>query len=647
MKFGFASLCVAFPLLTVACGDPPDRANPDPNCHPLGGETDCALPWPSTRFMTADATTATGYRVLLPETLLPIGPEGVHMSPARMNQRDGFSPASTLIAHFAGDVAKEQLPPETDPEQSLAATSTVQLLNATTGQRVLLFAELDGNAYNPLDRSLLIRPLVRLEPSTRYIVVVRNLRDTSGAPIVNQPFEALKRNQVTTPNLVAEVEKYREIFATIEQSGVAKSDLTLAWDFRTGSDEQVLANLLKMRDEALPAWESEKLGYDVEQTAESDDQLWFELKGTFDVPSYLVDDSDDAILQLDTNGLPVRRGTQKFPLVIHVPRCAETATAPLPIMVFGHGLFGQAESEMSSGYQKRVKQELCMVQIGTDWIGLSIADAAAALTVVIPDFTKFPRISDRLQQAQLNFLVLARLGARLLKDDPRLKVGDRAIVDGNEIYYYGISQGGIEGGTLLALSPDVQRGVLNVGAGVYSLMLLRSSNFTDFKFLLNSSYGTQREQQLLLSLTQSYWDYSDPVTFAPYVRKKPLPNLDGTKLPARPMILQEAIGDSQVPNLATRLMARTYELPLLIPSPQAVPQLATTGPNVDAAYVQWDIEPMPLQPPGNVPPEVDNQAHGRIRKIPQLVEQLRRFLKPGGKVEDTCGGACKFPGFVE
>src|SRR5204862_6607648 len=123
---------------------------------------------------------------------------------------------------------------------------------------------------------------------------------------------------------------------------------------------------------------------------------------------------------------------------------------------------------------------------------------------------------DRLQQSEINFLVLARLAARKLKDEPMLQVNGHAPSDGSEVYYYGCSQGGIMGDTFMALSPDVGRGVLNVGAGEYSLMLSRSADFETEKAILNGNYPVQRDQELLLALSQSYWDHSDPINFVPY-----------------------------------------------------------------------------------------------------------------------------------
>ena len=241
-------------------------------------------------------------------------------------------------------------------------------------------------------------------------------------------------------------------------------NLTLAWDVHTASDTSSTQHLVFMRDTAL-LWLDDTGGhYDITATNDTpaDPNLWRELVGTFHVPSFLTNDSGTATLELDSAGNPMVRDTGTAPFVVHVPQCALTATKPLPIIVFGHGLFGTAQSELSSDYEKQVGQKLCMVQIGTDWIGLAQYDFSTVASNVLGDLNQFPIVSDRLQQAHLNAQVLVRLFLTQMKNDPQLQVNGHAITDGSEIYYYGISDGGIQGGTFMALSKDVTRGVLNV-----------------------------------------------------------------------------------------------------------------------------------------------------------------------------------------
>jgi hypothetical protein len=627
-------------LSVVGCsGSPSDGANPDPKCHPLA-VGDCLLPWPSAYFQKADSSTVSGFRLALPEGVLPKDPTGKAMDPSALNRLDGFSPAGPLVANLKVHLDPAQLPPEDDLAKSLAATATVQLFAFDTLERVPLFAEVDKNAFQDEDQVLLIHPQIRLQPKTRYLVALQNLVDDQGNKIVNQPFEALKSGAVTSENL--RKLSYQPIFDKLTAAGIDKSGLTLAWDFVTGSDEQLTGHLIEMRDQAITTWQSLDLGYEVTQVNDpTDDHLLRELLGTFSVPSFLASDALEAVLQYDSDGNPQYRAPQNFPLVVHVPKCAETAPSPLPFLVFGHGLFGKAKSEMNSSYQKRVIDELCMVQVGTDWIGLSDSDIPNVAKFVVPDFTRVDIVTDRLQQAQINFVILARLAIQKLKDDPNLALNGKPISDGSQIYYYGISQGGIEGGTFMGITPDVLRGVLNVPGAAYSFMVTRSVDFRNLKSLLNVTYPLQRDQEVLLALSQSYWDFSDPITFAPYSLRAPLPGLDGNPLPARHILMQEAIHDSQVPNLATRVAVRTMGLPLLETPVETVYGVEVKAGPLDSAYTQWDVHGDDLSN-GNIPPPVDNEVHGAIRKLPALVEQLRQFFRPDGQVVHTCTGACVY-----
>jgi hypothetical protein len=526
-------------------------------------------------------------------------------------------------------------------------------LRFDTGERVPLFAEPDANVSEGAteDQVLLVRPMVRLLPKTRYVVALRALTDTAGRAITNPAFEALKAGRVgRASRLLPLVAAYAPIFALLERAGVPRAGLTLAWDFTTGSDEQLLSHLIGMRDRAFAEWEQQKLGYTISGTSEpaGDPLLLREITGTFQVPSFLTDDGPSARLALAADGTPSYRGPQSCPFKVHIPACARTAAQPLPLLIYGHGLFNSLD-EIGSGVQKQIANRLCMVYIATNWIGLSKDDVAQVASQVVPDLANFPIITDRLQQAQVNFLVLARLAVRRLKDDAAMQLAGRPVTDGSQIHYFGISQGGIEGGTFAALSPDVGRAALNVGGGEYSLMLSRSADFRPLKNLLNVTYPVQRDQQVLLAGMQSYFDFADPITFARYAIKAPLPDpATGAPMAARRLLYQEGIADAQVPNLATRLMVRELGLGLVGAPVQAVWGVAETPGPAQSGYTQWDIHAMPVPPNVDTPAAMDNRAHEGVRRIDAAQAQLGQFLRPGGMVVDTCEGApCVFPGAGE
>jgi hypothetical protein len=98
-----------------------------------------------------------------------------------------------------------------------------------------------------------------------------------------------------------------------------------------------------------------------------------------------------------------------------------------------------------------------------------------------------------------------------------------------------------------------------------------------------------------------------------------------------------------VPNVATRVVARTMGLQHLGPAVEPIYGLEQKIAPLDAAYVQYDVVATPVPSRTNVSGDVNNGAHGALGNVPACVEQIDRFLRPGGKVEQTCGGACVFP----
>ena len=619
-------------LLLVGCGDDP-VPEPAAGCNPLIGD-DCLTPFPSAFYQAADGTSPTGVRMAIADATLPAPRHSPALSAARLNRHDGASPSTPFVVYFKDGVDATQLPTLDALDASVTAASAVQVLDFATGARVPVFAELDANAFDGQRQALIIRPMTRLAPATRYVVALVGLRDAAGQPLAPAPFVALRDGKPLSKALAALAPSYADIFAMLDGAGVPRASLTLAWDVTTASDGDLTSHLVGMRDTALAM--VPQLTWTIANRADTpaDPQRLRELTGTFAVPSFLADDTMAATLHEDAAGNPVLRGLGTANFVVEIPQCAATATGPLPVLVYGHGLFGTAPGELGSAYMKQLGNLLCMVEIGTDWIGLANYDFSTIANNVLTDFNQFHIVTDRLQQAHVNAQVLTRLVLTRMKDDPAMQVNGRAVIDGTTAYYYGISNGGIQGGTFMALSEDIVRGALDVPGAVWNLLMFRSADFAPLQTILGSFLPDPLDQEILLAMLQPEFDFTDPASFAPHLLTAPLP---GTV--AKRILVQESEGDAEVTNVATRVLARTIGLPGLdLEHPvYGVPELA--GP-LPSAYTQWDVMPTPLPPPGNTPPDTDNGAHGAIRQLVLLEQQLAAFFTPTGQVTQTCTGPC-------
>ncbi|MFH1132404.1 MAG: hypothetical protein V1754_13795 [Pseudomonadota bacterium] len=615
------------------------------HCNPISSDR-CLLPWPSSFYLREDSTTKTGFRVNYPSEAMPKNNEGKSVDMTRYNLLDGFSPASQMLVYFESGISKEGLPAQDNLAKSITDESLIWVLEYETGDRFPLFAEIDANAKTPDVPALIIRTQARLKYNSRYVVVLRSgLKDRNGNLLQPpDPFRRL-RDGLETRNetLLKEKSRMDEVFSFLDEQNIPRSDVVLAWDFHTASEGAIVDNLVAMVDEGVaklpatgPKFSSiETIDYDVSD----EPHLLRSIEGKMSVPSYLASDENDAWLNLDANGKPVYRADQKFFFRIHIPRCAETATGPLPVLILGHGMFSSPRGELLSPYQKELHDRLCMVEATAYWHGLSESDLVSVVQTVILDFSELPRITDQLAQSHVNWQALTKLMKGPFLADPSMQVGGQPVSDGKEVYYLGVSNGGIQGVAFSAFSKDIDRFIFHVMGGWWSMMMQRSSNFVMLAVMLERTYGDVLDRLMLISLSQQLWDPVDPINYANYVRTSPLPGRTPKKF-----IIQEARDDITVPNIATRAVVRALGIEALSPVVEHVYGIPEKDGPLDAAYAQWDIN-SPIKPSGeNVPTpnpsNVEERAHDSIRTLDSCIKQMGSFFKPDGQVVHYCDGPC-------
>ena len=323
----------------------------------------------------------------------------------------------------------------------------------------------------------------------------------------------------------------------------------------------------------------------------------------------------------------------------------DAADGPARMALYGHGLLGDA-SEVDLAPQRAMVKRFNFAYCATDWAGMSMSDDANVVNI-LNDFSRFPTLTDRLQQGILNFIYLGRLLRKGFPGDPRFA----GRLDTAHVFYDGNSQGGIYGGTLTAVSPDIERAVLGVPAMNYSTLLQRSTDFSQYATIMNASYPDELERPLLFSLIQQLWDRSDPNGYAQHMTTSPYPNT-----PPHVVLMQSAVGDHQVANVAADVEARTVGATMRA-TPVAAGRsndlnpfypIARTGfPSSGSVYEPWDAGAgfNALAPNASTPPvesEDNEDPHGVPRRTPDAQQQKSDHLKAGGTITDRCsGGPCQ------
>ena len=758
-------------------GDAGSKPSTNLGCDPLD-KTMCLLPFPN-NFFTKPAETETGVQVNFNPLAMPRngtenteGGEGKPIDPTEWNRNDGFSPGSAVMTYVPGldlpktwgiaDRPNNREPNEqgyfdyrdqiTDINLYQEPDAPLVIINTKTGERHPFWSELDTHpdATKPDGEQLLImRPARNFDEGTRYVVALRNLKDGQGDTIpANETFEAFRQGtggDVTDINGERQAYFDANIFPELEQAGIEKGDLYLAWDFTVASEQNLAGRMLSMRDQAFgtsgtPALDATlgRLGdlnladsrvegrapeFVIDDASGIRTDSWTDsrgnsytqrlrvVEGRVTVPNFMdriqqtegqVKSNDlpydlpapgSRLLDVNQDGIPEQNPTQptvRVPFVCNVPLNGEENIPGL----YGHGLLG--DRGQINDFNKSPRRNGNFMGCAADWWGMSTPDLPTVASI-LADGSNFPSLPDRAQQGFLNFMFLGRAAVHPdgFASDPAFQqvlnegTSEEEVVsliktadgDGTYLVYDGNSQGGIMGGALVAVSPDISRGILGVLGMNYSTLLNRSVDWEgdlnqatndpqgaleelrdgDVPFRYSApfyaAYQDPAERQVIFGLMQMLWDRGEANGYAQHMTDNPYPNT-----PPHEVMLQAAFADHQVANVSAEVEARTIGAPVMegLDSAANVPLGSTERrhwampgkeaieiakyPYKGSALVYWDSGNA-TPPNGNIPPDHDpipndnnnGDPHGHPRDERAASWQEAHFLLTG-EMYDVCGG---------
>jgi hypothetical protein len=588
-------------------------------CDPLDPAA-CLYPWPNDHFTTADGSSPTGRRLALRDDWMPRNRLGKPVSAAPYNYSDGFSPGNMIVTKVPGldtpeAFARTGAVPITDIERSFDANQPIVVINARTLQRQLIWSELDANPADPRDVTLIVRPAVNFDEGERYIVALRNLRDSRGRTLQAQPAFRALRDGKPDPQVDARRAHFERLFDTLKRAGIKRKDLYLAWDFTVASARSLAGRMLAIRDDAFGRLGDHDLGdrriqgtpppftvnppaatytsgsdtdgtwdygtcaqatcTSAEHDAGKDSEIARRITGTLTVPCYLDQPGCPPGARFhyasatpgpyDTpTQIPGNTYTARY--VCKVPRAS--VNGPMATgnraAIYGHGLLGNPFSEINQSQITDMAFGHGFVYCATKWIGMADEDIPNAVSI-LQDLSKFPSLADRVQQGVLDFLMLGRaeVHPQGFASNPAFRNAAGApVIDtrGGRMYYDGNSQGAIIGGQVIAVAPDLDRGALGVTGMNYSTLLQRSADFNSYAAILYASYPDHLDRALYLSMLQMLWDRAESDGYAEHMTRDAYPDT-----PPHEVLLHEAFGDHQVANVAAEVEARTIGARLYVP----------------------------------------------------------------------------------
>ncbi len=529
-------------LLFAACGParqpdrvPGARTPLSAACDPLD-ETRCLLPWPSSTFTVADATTPTGVRLALQSSSLPISDDT-----RSMNRDDGFSVVTPLAAGFPRAVDHTLDGTKNATAVRLFVAQPGPMLGQEVPLRLTVVLD-DSAAQNQNNGLIVAYPMLPLAYDTDYVaVVLDSLRADDGSS-----FDANHAVRVALaldgPNTNAEaalLAYHAPTRALLTQVGVDAHHVLRVWDFTTRSAASVSGPLTAMRTAAAAAATAGKLTITVDSAMPFTDNSAMDVRGHVDgLPAYAT---ANGWLSIDGNGTPAAMGTTSAPFRAVLPAGA----GDYPMVIFGHGTGGSVnDTTFDSDIVGAGAGKLNLQWNG--WTDQTTVTTLASFENILEgtDASTANLCQSLANEAALAALLPGALGdlfsAATVGGVANLAAGRRP--DSAKPIYAGGSLGGTLGYVVALVDDHVQYAVLNVPGAGWTRFAWPSVLWKTISIIF-TNYG-QLDQALALAITQNNWDAVDGGAWAALSTRTDTFFLE-----------QESIGDPVLPNIGSELVA--------------------------------------------------------------------------------------------
>jgi hypothetical protein len=569
------------------------------------------------------------------------------------NGSDGWSPLGFAVFELSDALDPASFP--TTPAESLDPLASIGWFDLTPGsptlgERIPFRADLRSEVHPATGithHTLILFPSVRLEPGGRTAVLVtrraqvspaRPLDPSAAFAAVLAPPQGGEGSEITTARALTD-----GVLAEIAMHVALpfdRQDVAVALVATTRSATGFADDMLAMRNAvlALPAPQLTITSI----TPSFELGLHVEVRGTWNAPDFRAQGT--ALLTRDGSGLPIQTGTNAVPFVLALPQASLSGSAP--IILYQHGNPGSAEevpwalSRAGSTGESLASRGFAGLGF-TDPINREIGqDVSLQAQVILLTLMSQSAVPDYDVQSWAEQIAFVKLIEALGTLDILPLAGGAAGGDGvpdldvSLPLYFGLSQGAVKGSASMAYLPEIRAAALVVGGARVGELLIHQAETTGLLAQLQGTLPNFTPSEFWSGMVayQLANDLQDPHNHAPFVYQSPLAL--GTADRAS-ILLTEGIGDSLIPNHATRALAWTLGgMPHVRPVQQATSLLAeVTAPvtaNIDggttAAYFQFvptGIAGLPATPGCAFEPE----GHFCPQTAPEALDQRITFFE--------------------
>jgi hypothetical protein len=617
-------------------------------------------PFPDDYWTVADASQPTGLRIEPPVPPFddPFQQEVFTALVTAVGPLDGWSRQPPIVISFSHPLDPSAVP--ADETASLDPFAPIALVDVDPaspdhGRRIpyRLLRRSDPAPDGTTDREALIFPAIDLRERGRYAVVVttrafaqfapgRPLRPSAffaallAPPAPGESSELARARASIEPTLAA--------LATLPDVPIPPEDVALAFrlTIRTHPD---VSDLVAIKELALASPPPPLLLPDPAVNAcpnpasscilmHPDRAL--EVRGKVRLPNYR--DPLKQIVRDPLTGRPVQTGTADVPFVLTLP--LQALDGPVLPVMYQHGNPGSA-NEVADGNQEALDDAGFAVLGFTDALnrefGQDISLQTQATFFVLLQAHSLPANWLQTTADQIHFLrAIQGMGALdLLRRAPGggPEVGPDGVpeIDPSTLLYKGISEGANHAQRFLPFAPELLAAEATVGGARLAETLIHQDP-GGLIFSLRQFLPQLRAVELWvgLSLFQAALDPQDGHTYLRHLYRQPLLPFAGSSDVVPPSTLwTEGVGDSWVPNNASRAMAVELGIPHVRPVVSDIPDLpqvdaplsGNLGPGVTAGYFQI----LPETTPWCVA-NFEGEPHFCAQSASELLAQRLHFL---------------------
>ncbi len=581
---------------------------------PAAGDLDA---FPDDYFTVDDASSLTGLRVhtvVGDNIVLPPEASSFKQVFADLSSLDGFGTTAELVVQFTGPLDADTIP---SPGASADKSASIHLLAMPEGAAASLLpfeyelvAEADGDPRT----TLIIAPLVPLEPKTRHALVLSKAVRAEEGCIA--PSEAMKQLLTSTATEAA----FTRLDGRYEQLASALSELGSDVELAQAVAALVFTTQHTVEDSAVIAADIRKSSYEYKSAGACQDGVdYLSCSGELVANDYRVDGHE-----IDETKL-TPQASYTLKVVTYLPKMG---SAPFPTILFGHGLGG--DRTQAEGLAE-VAAPLGFATIAIDAVKHGDHPDQADSILPAADIRAFFGMSltgvdgialrDNWRQSTYDKLQLIEM----LRPGVDVDGDNTADVDLDRFMYLGVSLGGVMAPELLAFAPEVDV-ALPIVPGARVVGIIKDGE--QFEIVINLLKGMATDGQVarFFPLLQTIVDRGDAGAYLRHVVSNRLKGFDSQ----RPQVLmQMVLEDDTVPNSTNSFFARGLGLPHVGPELLALgviphePSLPISG-NVDASHTggvfQFDVV---FDGAG---PDTKQASHGNVAGNPVALEQSLHFI---------------------